>query len=221
MTGDDQDLGTQTSALQPAPGAPVPEWKDIWGLNDPAGGTASPTGDPTICSSAQRAFLTFTLDTSGYYKTYANVTGARSNWGQYGTTRTFGTKAACAMMPSPADLTHAKFLLIGRGLKNLQGQSDTKLYFSQGNWNATNPTVPTPDTPWTQLSPNGESYATNGSPAVAVSPTGKIVVTLLGTDNKVYAHYRDPGGNWSARIQGPALPRRMDGGGHACHRLGW
>ena len=46
MAGDaSQDLGTQTSALQPAPGAPVPEWKDIWGLNDPAGGTASPTGD--------------------------------------------------------------------------------------------------------------------------------------------------------------------------------
>jgi hypothetical protein len=199
-------IATNSEALQVNPYFQEPEeFRDPWGYVQASGGTqADHTIGPAVCTSIQRAFLTFSRDVAGSYRSLANVTGGFSNsWGTYGN-RKFGTRPACTMLSGTA--VTAKFLIFGRGTLNAQNQTDQRLFWSQGNWDASGyPINPTPDTVWTAM-PGSNTYNINGSPAAATGFSEEVVVTFLGDDNRIYAHRRTSQGTWGNRVQGPNLP---------------
>ena len=208
---DDSEEGTRarSSALTDGNGDPYRTWVLV---TDRDGVGAAAVDDPGVCFSAS-GFVTFQRDSSDKFKSVtwdssgvptAGVVNARASlWTNWGGTRTFNSKPACANL-DPVDSTANKtfkIVLTGRG------KEDNKFYASSAQANQ-HPDGSAPDAPvilttWSKLS---DTLFASG-PGVSVSST-KIVVVGVGTDGRVYAHYRAmpyASGGWTA-VRAPALP---------------
>ncbi|WP_437670568.1 hypothetical protein [Sorangium sp. So ce131] len=167
---------------------------------------ANATLDPALCTDAARAYIAFSLTSSGFLYGVSDNTPGFSSWAKYTPSqRKFGTSPACAMIFPTSSERH--FIVVARGSTNPLNQTDRRLFWSYGKWvgGATaNPPEPVSTaSSWNAIDDN--TYASGGSPAIA-SRNDKVVVTLLADDGQLHAYYKDPNQNWSNRIEGPDMP---------------
>jgi hypothetical protein len=203
--GDDARDGTEAvaSAIQIGTAPSIFRWAGrMTGSN---GAQFNHSLDPAACDVESLAMALVSTDavTQRYRVFGINRQTLSPSWTEYGT-RTFGTRPACVRYQ--ASYPDANFVVAGRGLATSTGAQDRRIFTSLAQWNLQPFSGPTPATPWTAVS--GDTYQTNGSPALATSGFGALL-TFLGDDARLYAHYQDypySGSNWGARVQAPALP---------------
>jgi hypothetical protein len=164
--------------------------------------------------NGQHSKLVFSQNTTGYIYGTADVIGIHGPWGKYGgaaANRTFSGRFSCAFLPGTTN--PYPFIIMARGARTAPspgGAVDKRLFFSRGQWNATQAApAPTSLTQWAAI--DGTSYNTHGTPAVASNSTS-LVVVYLNDAGQLRGNYWDAASNtFSSPLSAPALPNGWTG----------
>jgi hypothetical protein len=176
-----------------------------WSALPTLGNTA---GDPTITNGNTHLFIAMQKGSgNGHYWGISCEGPEGGAWVKYDDTRSFASSPAIAHLPN-ASTGDRRIMVVGRGAGS--ASTDRRIFWSTGRVStATTPpplfVAPVKTTSFLPVSDDtfNDPY---GYPAIASSPSGDTYVTYIGSDSRVYGHFKAGGTLQWTRVQGPALP---------------
>jgi hypothetical protein len=202
-------VGSKTQPIVLGPDSNVPTEFKSW---SPVNAPNDSLGDGAFCTpNAAHSMVMFTRDTANFIQGQSNLGGNPSVWAKYGSgtnPRQLGGRPACGFVSEAS--SPYPFILLAKGAYAPNGSVDQRLFWSKGNWTASQSwPPPAAVTPFAAL--DSTQYYVNGNPAVGTND-GELVVVYLNDSGQLLGNYWT-GSSFSGTLSGPTLPGGWTGVG--------